>query len=149
MIEEINELVKEGLLKEVGIIKPNRELYEFSRERIREIFKQLLERLGEKGFYLATIVGTDMLKDKKIRLDYYVVVLPEETTIVLRTYVDRDNPEINSILDLIPAALAPECEIHDLLGVVFKGNPALRRPFFVPEELVEKGIYPLRKDARV
>ena len=149
MIEEINELVKEGLLKEVGTIKPNRKLYEFNYEIIREIFKQLLERLGEKGFYLATIVGTDMLKDKKIRLDYYVVVLPEETTIVLRTYIDRDNPEINSILDLIPAALAPECEIHDLLGVVFKGNPALRRPFFVPVELVEKGIYPLRKDARV
>ncbi len=149
MIEKIDELVNEGLLKEAGIIKPNRKLYEFNHERIREIFKQLLERLGEKGFYLATIVGTDMLKDKKIRLDYYVVVLPEEITIVLRTYVDRDNPEINSILDLIPAALAPECEIYDLLGVVFKGNPALRRPFFVPEELVEKGIYPLRKDARV
>lgn len=149
MIEKIDELVKEGLLKEAGIIKPDRKLYEFNHERIREIFKQLLERVGEKGFYLATIVGTDMLKDKKIRLDYYIVVLPEEITIVLRTFVDRDNPEINSIIDLVPAALAPECEIHDLLGVVFKGNPALHRPFFVPEELVEKGIYPLRKDARV
>ncbi len=149
MIERIDELVKEGLLKEAGTIKPDRKVYEFDHIRIREIFKQLLERLGEKGFYLATIVGTDLLKDKKIRLDYYVVVLPEEVTIVLRTYVDRDNPEINSILDLVPAALAPECEIHDLLGVVFKGNPALRRPFFVPEELVEKGVYPLRKDARV
>ena len=149
MIEKIDELVKEGLLKESGVIKPNRKLYEFDHNKVKQIFKQLLEKLGEKGFYLATIVGTDMLKDKKIRLDYYVVVLPEETTIVLRTFIDRDNPEIDSILDLVPAALAPECEIYDLLGVIFKGNPALRRPFFAPEELVEKGIYPLRKDARV
>ncbi len=149
MIEKIEELVKEGLLREKGIVKPNRKLFEFNNERVRDIFKQLLERLGDKGFYLATIVGTDMLKDKKIRLDYYIVLLPEETTIVLRTFVDRDKPEIDSILDIVPAALAPECEIYDLLGVVFKGNPALRRPFFVPEELVEKNIYPLRKDAKV
>ena len=149
MMEKINEFVEAGLLKEIGTIKPDRKLYEFDATKIREVFTQFLEKLGEKGFYLATIVGTDMLKDKKIRLDYYVVVLPEEKTIVLRTFIDRENPEIDSILDLVPAALAPECEIHDLLGVVFRGNPALRRPFFVPEELVEKGIYPLRKDARV
>ncbi|MEM1833075.1 MAG: NADH-quinone oxidoreductase subunit C [Desulfurococcaceae archaeon] len=45
--------------------------------------------------------------------------------------------------------MSGECETHDLLGVVFKGNPYLKRGFFVPKDIVDLKEYPLRKDSKV
>jgi NADH:ubiquinone oxidoreductase subunit C len=55
---------------------------------------------------------------------------------------DRENPEIDSVLDLWKAAELFECEIYDLFGIRFRNHPTLRR-IFLSEEW--KG-YPLRKD---
>ncbi len=147
-VEKIKDLIGKYLIQE-GVVKPNRPIFLFKSEEIRNIFNELLNLLGPEGFYVSTIVGTDLLKEKKIRLDYYLVILPEEETIVLRTYLPRDEPVIDSIVDLCPGALGGECEVYDLLGVVFKGNKALRRGFYVPQDLVEKGVFPLRKDSGV
>ena len=145
----LNKLVEEGLLTPSGEVKPHRPIYVFEPGKIRELFTKLIDLAGVEGFYVSTIVGTDLMKDGKVRLDYYVVFLPEEETIVIRTFLPRENPEIDSLLDIIPGVLSGECETYDLLGVVFKGNPALKRGFFVPKDVYEKGIYPLRKDAKV
>jgi len=145
----LNKLVGEGLLTPSGEVKPHRLIYVFESGKIRELFTKLIDLAGVEGFYVSTIVGTDLMKDGKIRLDYYVVFLPQEETIVFRTFLPRENPEIDSLLDIIPGVLSGECETYDLLGVVFKGNPALKRGFFVPKDVYEKGIYPLRKDAKV
>ncbi len=145
----LNKLVEEGLLTPSGEVKPHRPIYVFESEKIRELFTKLIDLIGVEGFYIATIIGTDLMKEGKIRLDYYIVFLPEEETIVFRTFLPRENPEIDSLLDIVPGVLAGECETYDLLGVVFRGNPALKRGFFVPKDIYEKGIYPLRKDAKV
>ena len=149
-VEEIvKKLLDEKLVVEAGVIKPNRRVYEFKPGDLRRIIEFIHSSYGVESFYLSTLVGTDFPDKNLIRLDYYLVFLPEEETIVLRTFIPRDKPEIDSILDLIPGALNGECETYDLLGVVFRGNPALKRGFFVPEDLVEKNIYPLRKDSGV
>lgn len=134
---------------EKGLVKPNRRVFVVSSENVRRVFEELIEKFGYEHFYLSTIVGTDLIEEGKIRLDYYVVLLPEEETVVLRTYLDRNNPVIASLVDIIPGALSGECETHDLLGVVFQGNPFLKRTFFVPRDVAEKNIYPLRKDSGV
>lgn len=134
---------------EKGVIKPNRRLFTVKPEDVKNLFLELLSKYGYEGFYLSTIVGTDVPGESKIRLDYYVVLLPEEVTVVIRTYLDRRNPVIDSLVDIIPGALSGECETHDMLGVVFKGNPLLKRGFFVAKDIAEKGIYPLRKDSGV
>jgi NADH:ubiquinone oxidoreductase subunit C len=62
--------------------------------------------------------------------------------IVLRTRVsDRENPEIDSLCSLYPAAEFHEREVYDLLGIRFKGHPDLRRLF-----LDSTWGFPLRKD---
>ncbi|AFL66251.1 NADH-quinone oxidoreductase subunit C [Desulfurococcus amylolyticus] len=134
---------------EKGFVKPNRRLFTIRSEHVRQVFTEFIEKLGRENFYLSTIVGTDMKDEGRIRLDYYVVLLPEEETIVIRTYLPRDNPVVDSIIDLLPGALSGECETYDLLGVVFKGNSFLKRGFFIPQDLVEQGRYPLRKDSGV
>ncbi len=145
----LNKLVEEGLLIASGEVKPQRPIYVFESGKVRELFTKLIDLIGVEGFYVSTIIGTDLMKEGKIRLDYYVVFLPEEETIVFRTFLPRENPEIDSLLDIVPGVLAGEFETYDLLGIVFKGNPALKRGFFVPKDVYEKGIYPLRKDAKV
>lgn len=147
-IEKIEDLIGKYLLRD-GVIKPNRPVFLFKSDEIRELFNELVNRLGGDGFYVSTIVGTDFPKENKIRLDYYLVILPEEETIVLRTFLPRDEPLVDSIADICHGALGGECEVYDLIGVVFRGNKALRRGFFVPLDLVEKGVYPLRKDSGV
>lgn len=134
---------------EKSIVKPNRRAFIVKPENVRKIFERLVDRVGREGFYISTIVGTDLKDENKIRLDYYVVLLPEEETIVIRTYLPRDLPVIDSLIDIVPGALAGECEIYDLLGVVFRGNPFLKRGFFTPSDIVERDKYPLRKDSGV
>jgi len=62
--------------------------------------------------------------------------------IVLKTRVsDRENPEIDSLCELWPAAEFHEREAYDLLGIRFRNHPDLRRLF-----LDSSWGYPLRKD---
>ena len=62
--------------------------------------------------------------------------------IVLKTRVsDRENPEIDSLCELWPAAEFHEREAFDLLGIRFRNHPDLRRLF-----LDSTWGYPLRKD---
>lgn len=148
---DVSEKIKliESFSLEKGTIKPNRRLFVVKPEDVRKVFEALIEKHGYESFYLSTLVGTDLKDEGKVRLDYYVVILPEEETIVIRTYVPREHPEVDSIVDIVPGALAGERETHDLLGVVFRGNVFLKRGFFVPQDVVDKGVYPLRKDSGV
>ncbi|MEM0026381.1 MAG: NADH-quinone oxidoreductase subunit C [Ignisphaera sp.] len=148
-MKNANDVIKivERHAVEKGSIKPDRMIFVVKPESVRKLFEELVERVGYEWFYLSTVVGADMKEENRFRLDYYVVVLPEERTIVIRTYIPRDQPVIDSIVDIVPAAFSAENETYDLLGIVFKGNPALRRGFFVSSDVVDKGVYPLRKDA--
>ncbi|MEM4914186.1 MAG: NADH-quinone oxidoreductase subunit C [Desulfurococcaceae archaeon] len=139
----------ESFAIEKGTVKPSRRLYVVKPEDVRKLFLELINRYGYGGFYVSTLVGTDLPSENKIRLDYYVVLLPEEVTVVIRTFLGRENPVIDSLIDIIPGLLAGECETHDLLGVVFNGNPLLKRGFFVATDVAEQGKYPLRKDSGV
>ena len=55
---------------------------------------------------------------------------------------DRENPELDSIHDIWPAAFLQEMEVFDFFGIKFKGHPQMKR-LFMGEEWVG---YPLRKD---
>ena len=131
------------------LVKPKRTVFVVKPESVRELFEDLIKQHGHEAFYVSTIVGTDLPGEDKIRLDYYVVLLPEEETIVVRTFLDRNNPVVDTLVDIIPGVLSGECETHDLLGVVFRGNPFLKRGFFVSMDIAGKGVYPLRKDSGV
>jgi Ni,Fe-hydrogenase III component G len=62
----------------------------------------------------------------------------------LRVKLNRENPEIDSLTPVFKGANWIEREIHEILGVNFKGHPDLRR-LLLPDEW-PKGVYPLRCD---
>lgn len=110
---------------------------------------QLIKNNYDGNLYLATIVAVDKSKENVFELNYFVHIIPLGKTITVRTSIHRSNPKLDTIVDIMPGAYSAEAEIFDLLGIEFTGNKYLKRGFFVPLDVVSRGIYPLRKDAQV
>ena len=64
----------------------------------------------------------------------------------IRTRLDREAPEIESIAKICPAAEWIEREIWELLGIQFRNHPDLRH--LLLDEDWPEGKYPLRRDYR-
>ena len=137
-----------------------------------DILRRITERLGERVLEakiigrrrISILVSPDAYKDAvkyvahDLKLEFLsclsgvdrgdslevVAHLGFSTQVLIKTRIPKDNPVIDSITDVLPAANLYEREAHDLLGIVFRGHPNLRR-IFLPEDWPE-GIYPLRKE---
>ncbi len=64
----------------------------------------------------------------------------EHGPVIISTFI-REDEEIDSIVDVFPGAYLYEAEAYEMFGIVFRGNPGLRKHFTPPE--VET---PLRKE---
>lgn len=95
----------------------------------------------ELGFdYLADITAIDW--QDRIEVVYQLTNIAKNQKVALRVDLDRERPEIDSVTSIWKGADYQEREVFDLMGVVFKGHPDLRR-ILLPEDW--EG-YPLRKD---
>jgi NADH:ubiquinone oxidoreductase subunit C len=89
--------------------------------------------------HLSTITARDT--GKEIEILYHFLL--DGVVITIRTMCPKDDPTIDSIVHIFPGAVLYERELNDILGVVPKGHPDLRR-LVLPDDWV--GGYPLRKD---
>ena len=64
--------------------------------------------------------------------------------VTIRAEVPKENPKIQTIIDVVPGATFHELEVADLFGIVFEGHPSPGH--FVLSENWPQGVYPLRKD---
>jgi len=73
---------------------------------------------------------------------YHLLSLENNHRLRLRAFVDEEQPSIDSVVDIWPAANWFEREAFDLFGIIFKGHPDLRRL------LTDYGFigHPFRKD---
>ncbi|MCM8759794.1 MAG: NADH-quinone oxidoreductase subunit C [Candidatus Omnitrophica bacterium] len=94
------------------------------------------------GVRFVTASGVDNLDNMEII--YHFSFDPEDLMVSIKTFIDRNNPEIESISNIIKGAQNIEREMYELLGIKFKNHPKLTR--FLIDELPE-GVYPLRKNA--
>lgn len=101
--------------------------------------------------HVKSVTGVDLIKlakkEDKIEVIYQVGSYSREE---LRGYIfnlsvklDRSNPEMPSLCGVWPSAEYQEREVYEMLGVVFKEHPNLRR-LLLPEFWSD--IPPLRKD---
>lgn len=83
----------------------------------------------EHGFdYLVTIVGFD--RTTALGCVYYLASTKTQRLVsVSAQTTDRDNPMLHSIADLYRVAGLYEREVYDFYGIVFIGNPDMRRLF--------------------
>jgi Ni,Fe-hydrogenase III component G len=91
---------------------------------------------------LATATGIDVRDG--IDVLYHWCVEPPGVVLTLKALAARPEMTLDSIAPVVPAANWIEREMHDLLGVNFRGHPDMRR--LVLDDSWPEGLHPLRKD---
>ena len=110
-------------------------------ERIREVVAYLFNDAGGR---LVTASGVDGRDDIEILYHFAFDGLGGVCTV--RTSVPKPTPEIDSVATIVEGANWIEREIHELLGVNFRGHPDMRRLILADDW--PEGLYPLRRDHR-
>jgi len=118
---------------------PKRVYIEIKPESIRAVSQYIFRSLSAR-FNIAT--GVD--SRSAIEILYHFTFEDINLLVSFRVKLDRKKPEIDSLAPLFEAANWIEREMHELLGINFKGHPDLRR-LLLSDEWPE-GVYPLRCD---
>ncbi|MCM8776012.1 MAG: NADH-quinone oxidoreductase subunit C [Candidatus Omnitrophica bacterium] len=143
-------LTREGVLKDLqerfkgDIIdifdkSPKRVYIGIKPEAIKKIAGYTFRDLGAR-FNIAS--GVDMRFHFEIL--YHFTVEDINLLISYRVKLDKAHPEIESLTSIFEASNWIEREMHEILGIHFKGHPDLRR-LLLPDEWPD-GVYPLRRD---
>ncbi len=90
--------------------------------------------------YLFCVTGVDW--KTHLTMVYHLTSTTHRHTLVIKSKLDRNNPEIETVSDIWRTAEFHEREAYDLFGVKFLNHPDLRRLFMTDDW---KG-WPLRKD---
>ncbi len=118
---------------------------------IEQVMKHLRDDPALKFDFLNCLSGVDYPEDgtladhapsNKLAVVYHLYSYTYRHTLVVKTFVPRDEPRVPTISGLWPVADWHEREAYDLYGVIFTGHPDLRR-IMLPEEF--EG-HPCRKD---
>ena len=142
MAEEILARIKDRFSARVLRVfekSPGRIYIDFASRDIPNVVNFIFRELGGR---LSTVTGIDTRRN--IEILYHFSFDSSGTIISLRTLIDRNNPEIESVTPIIRGAEWIEREIHELLGVNFINHPNLKR-LLLFEDWPE-GKYPLRRE---
>ncbi|MBU0635355.1 MAG: NADH-quinone oxidoreductase subunit C [Candidatus Omnitrophica bacterium] len=124
------------------------EVFDKSATRVYiEIKPEALVRVANYAFYdLEARFGIASGVDTREHIEILYHFIQEEVNLIisLRVKLPKDKPEIDSLAPSFEAANWIEREIHELLGVNFRGHPDLRR-LLLPDAWPQ-GVYPLRRD---
>ena len=106
------------------------------------LVKVVMFIFDELGGRLATASGVDVREGFEVV--YHFCFDADHAVVNLRTRTGKDFPEVDSLAPFIAGAGFIEREMHDLLGIGFKGHPDMRR--LILSDDWPEGVYPLRKD---
>ncbi|HOA82385.1 MAG TPA: NADH-quinone oxidoreductase subunit C [Thermodesulfovibrio thiophilus] len=137
--EKVKELFSDEVL-EINLFRGQLSLV-VRKIRIKEILKFLKNEC--RFNHLRDLCGVDFFPEKpRFEVVYNLYSIYEKIHIRIKTRVDEEESEIDSITELWETANWHERECFDMFGIKFKGHPDLRR-ILMPEDW--EG-YPLRKD---
>lgn len=100
---------------------------------------------NEKTYFdqLSCLTGLDNGEESgTMEVIYNLYSIPYDLHLMLKTSLDRNNPEIETVSDIWKTADWHEREAYDLFGIQFTNHPDLRR-ILLPDDW--EG-FPLRKD---
>jgi len=138
VIDRLKQALGEGVL---GVEeKSARRLFvEMAPKSIVVASRLMFEGLGAR-FQIASGVDTP----DAIEILYHWALDGSDCVVTLRTRLGRDDPEIDSIAGVCPAAEWIEREMWELLGIRFLNHPDLRH--LLLDDDWPAGRYPLRRD---
>ena len=100
------------------------------------------EILNRENFFIEAITGVDWIDQQQLEVVYDFNHFDEQCRVVVRSRIDRNNPEIPTISHIYQGANWHERETHDFFGIKFTGHPYLV-PLLLPEDA---DFHPLLKD---
>ena len=106
----------------------------------RDVLKAMIDADEKTG--ITAITGLDLGANLGVLYHTHT----SNAFVTIHSEIPKDNPKIQTIVDLIPGAAFHEFEVSDLLGVVFEGNEL--KGHLVLSENWPEGVYPLRKDVK-
>lgn len=102
---------------------------------VRHVFCELKARFN---------IASAMDAREHMEILYHFTFQEINLVVSFRVKLDKKHLEIDSLAPIFEGANWVEREIHEVLGIHFKGHPDLRR-LLLPDEWPE-GVYPLRRD---
>jgi len=113
------------------------------REAIREACYALRDDRELQFNFLSDITGVDWFpSEPRFEVIYHLLSIPTKRRVRLKVQLGANEPAVDSVTSVWPAANFFEREVFDLFGIRFEGHPYLRR-IMMPENW--EG-HPLRKD---
>jgi len=109
-------------------------------EALHEVCAALRDEQDLRFDFLRLISSVD--RTECLSSVYHLYSYDHNHEAVLRVDLDRGNPRVASVTDLWPSAEWHEREAFDMMGILYEGNPNLKR-ILLPEDWAG---YPLRKD---
>ena len=142
LVEEIREFCEN-----ITQVSDNRMVIEVDRRKIVEV----CERLRERGFdHVKGVTGVDRPDINAIEVIYYVGSYSVEKyaglILELKARLPKEDPKVPSLIKVWPSCEYPERETYEMLGVMFRGHPKLKR-MLLPDDF--EGVHPLRKDFKI
>jgi Ni,Fe-hydrogenase III component G len=125
-------------IKDIKLHCDKRIYVEIEKQDIIDFVKFIFHDLDAR---FITASGIDNLNSMEIL--YHFSVDREDVIVSIRVFLDRNNPEIDSITKIIKGASNIEREMYELLGIKFLGHPDLKR--LLLDDKFPEGVYPLRK----
>ena len=139
--KEIRENITKNFKVDVGIQRERRIWVKSPSEDLIDLCMFVKNKLGFK--HLSALSVTDWPKKGEYELTYHIWSYDDKILITIKTMVDRENPEIETVSKIWgESSQIHEREMHELFGVKFKGNPDLS-PLFLEDW---NGPAPFRKD---
>ena len=132
----------QGKLKSIEERSRKRVYIEVEREGVPSFVKFLAKVMGGR-FITATGIHTPV----DFEILYHFSFDEFSKLVTVRTHLDSGNPEIETISNIIEAANWMEREMHEMLGINFKGHPNLKR-LLLDDDWPPEGEYPLRHEKR-
>jgi len=139
------ELVKKLVNEAAPVIKieqiDNQQLaFEIEKRDVHHVLTVLKNSGWKQLSYMSAV---DWIDANKFELVYVVFNWDKPVYVQIRAMIDRNNPEMDSILPIFPGVKYYEREAHEFFGIAFPGNPDYHK------QLILEGwddLPPLRKD---
>ncbi len=96
---------------------------EVAPDRLLDVARALRDTLGFE--MLATISAVDMVDH--VESVYHVRSISRNWVVQIRVKLPSDQPEVDSLVSLYASANWLERECYDMVGIVYRGHPDLRR----------------------
>ena len=136
-IKDVLQEKTKGINIDISITRNRRVFVKIEKDDLKKIAEILAEDLGTQ--HLSTITARDTGTNLELLYHFFI----DGVVVTVRTTCTRADPTVDSLVRIFPGAILYEREIHDILGIVPKKHPDLRR-LVLPEDW--SGGYPLRKD---